>query len=353
MVAAAQTAGASANPQIYGAPFPAEYLGKDEQLVLSLRPKLISYISLTALIATILSLVFYATAVLIVTGLFNSAVSGTATLSSVSGALGYLFLFWFIAWVAAIVGAAAWGNILPGGIRALMAVAAALLVPYIFFDVFFSSLPSVYTVSQLSSAFWLSYAVTALVVVAFALLLPILFAYLTWRHTFYGMTNRRAIKVSGIIGRFARDATYEKIQGVTLAQGVWGRMMGFGSVVFATASTSGGSFGLKAERQGLGILWWGVPNPVDVRARANEVSEEAQKRLKVAEFQQMASVFRAQGVAPPTGPMAPPGPGPSAPAMGMGGAASASTSGQRFCTQCGTPNPPLANFCSGCARPLG
>ena len=352
MVAAAQTAGASANPQIYGAPFPAEYLGKEEQLVLSLKPKLIAYVSLTAVIATALSLIFYASAILIVSGLVNSAVSGTATLSSVANAVDILLLFWFIAWVAAIVGAAAWGNILPGGIRALMAVAAALLVPYLFFYTL-ANQSTAYTASQLIGNLWISYAVTALVVVVFALLIPLLVAYLTWRHTFYGMTNRRAIKVSGIIGRFARDATYDKIQGVTLAQGVWGRMTGFGSVVFATASTAGGSFGLKAERQGLGILWWGAPNPVDVRARANEVSEEAQKRLKMAEFQQMASVFRAQGVAPATGPMAPTGPGPASPQMGMGSAASASTPGQRFCTQCGTPNPPLAKFCSGCASPLG
>ncbi len=53
------------------------------------------------------------------------------------------------------------------------------------------------------------------------------------------VTNRRVIRKTGLVAREAEHAPIEKIQDVTVDQGVVARLLGYGTVVLETASESG------------------------------------------------------------------------------------------------------------------
>jgi membrane protein YdbS with pleckstrin-like domain len=55
----------------------------------------------------------------------------------------------------------------------------------------------------------------------------------------YVVTNRRVIRKVGLIAREVEQAPVEKIQDVTVRQGVLARLLGYGDIVLETASESG------------------------------------------------------------------------------------------------------------------
>ena len=53
------------------------------------------------------------------------------------------------------------------------------------------------------------------------------------------VTNRRVIRKVGLVAREIQQAPLEKIQDITIEQGVLGRMLGYGTVIVETASEKG------------------------------------------------------------------------------------------------------------------
>jgi membrane protein YdbS with pleckstrin-like domain len=53
------------------------------------------------------------------------------------------------------------------------------------------------------------------------------------------VTNRRVIRKVGLVAREIQHAPLEKIQDVTIEQGILGRMLGYGTVIVETASEKG------------------------------------------------------------------------------------------------------------------
>jgi uncharacterized membrane protein YdbT with pleckstrin-like domain len=59
---------------------------------------------------------------------------------------------------------------------------------------------------------------------------------LTWRSQEYLITNRRAIKVDGLLDKKAADSSLEKINDAVLSQGLLARMLRYGDLEILTAS---------------------------------------------------------------------------------------------------------------------
>jgi uncharacterized membrane protein YdbT with pleckstrin-like domain len=75
-----------------------------------------------------------------------------------------------------------------------------------------------------------------LVAVALLVAVP---AYLRWATEVYLVTDRRVIKVEGVLRKQALDSGLSKINDVRLTQTLVGRMLGYGTLEIITASESG------------------------------------------------------------------------------------------------------------------
>ena len=73
----------------------------------------------------------------------------------------------------------------------------------------------------------------ALLVIA---LLWLGYIYLAWYQQDYLVTNRRVIKVEGILNKRSADSSLEKINDAVLEQSLLGRMLGFGDLDILTAA---------------------------------------------------------------------------------------------------------------------
>ena len=62
------------------------------------------------------------------------------------------------------------------------------------------------------------------------------FIYLSWLNQDYLVTNRRVIKVEGILGKRSADSSLEKINDAVLQQSLFGRMLGYGDLDIMTAA---------------------------------------------------------------------------------------------------------------------
>ena len=185
-----------------------------------------------------------------------------------------------------------------------------------------------------------TYSCIAILIVFLVIsLLSIVISYLRWQHTHYALTDRRAITTAGILGKAIVDCPYDKIQNVTMVQGFLERLLGYGTIVFATAGVGGGGMAGTAWRGGYGwgqagmalgmgnVMFVSVNEPIALRKFIEETMEQVQKTKKQQEFREMAAAFGAAQAAP-LGPQA----------------------GGKFCTKCGAPNPPSAAFCASCGN---
>ena len=78
-----------------------------------------------------------------------------------------------------------------------------------------------------------------------ALLLGVLILnlyYWRWRAHEYVLTDQRVILNEGILSRFSRSIAVDRIQDLTVYQGLWGRTWGFGDVELESAGREGGEW---------------------------------------------------------------------------------------------------------------
>src|SRR5688500_9792405 len=78
-------------------------------------------------------------------------------------------------------------------------------------------------------------SVLALVVFVLGLLI-FLYRLWAWWAQDYVITNRRLLKVTGILNKRSGDSSLEKINDAILSQSVWGRMLNFGNLEILTAA---------------------------------------------------------------------------------------------------------------------
>ena len=64
--------------------------------------------------------------------------------------------------------------------------------------------------------------------------------YWGWRAHEYVLTDQRVILNEGIISKFSRSITIDRIQDLTTFQGLWGRTWGFGDIELESAGREGG-----------------------------------------------------------------------------------------------------------------
>jgi len=79
----------------------------------------------------------------------------------------------------------------------------------------------------------LGYAILAALVIALVMLGKV---YVGWLSQDYMITNRRVLKVEGIINKRSADSSLEKINDAVLEQNLWGRMFNFGDLDILTAA---------------------------------------------------------------------------------------------------------------------
>jgi membrane protein YdbS with pleckstrin-like domain len=75
----------------------------------------------------------------------------------------------------------------------------------------------------------------ALVVLVLAVIL-IVYRFIQWRSQEYLVTNRRLLKVGGVLNKHSGDSSLEKINDAILRQSVLGRMLKFGDLEILTAA---------------------------------------------------------------------------------------------------------------------
>jgi len=76
--------------------------------------------------------------------------------------------------------------------------------------------------------------------VTLAGILTINLYYWGWRAHEYVLTDQRVILNEGIISKFSRSITIDRIQDLTTFQGLWGRTWGFGDIELESAGREGG-----------------------------------------------------------------------------------------------------------------
>ena len=66
--------------------------------------------------------------------------------------------------------------------------------------------------------------------------------YWRWRAHEYVVTDQRVILNEGVLARFSRSIAIDRIQDLTVYQGLWGRTWGFGDVELESAGREGGEW---------------------------------------------------------------------------------------------------------------
>ncbi len=176
---------------------------------------------------------------------------------------------------------------------------ATLIEGRVAWAIFIASLVLTLLVTQLSAgtpdivrqAFsWLG---LALLVIGLAWLAQI---YLNWYMQDYLVTNRRVLKVEGVLKKRSADSSLEKINDAVLEQSVFGRMFGYGDLDILTANEqSVDRYRMLAEAQTF-----------------KRTMLDEKHRLEQDVFQIPAPPLRA---APPAAPEPAPAPAPAARAM--------------------------------------
>lgn len=63
-------------------------------------------------------------------------------------------------------------------------------------------------------------------------------AFLTWHFSEFGVTDKRVLIKTGIVGRHTLETLLTKVENIGVEQSVWGRLFGFGTIyVTGTGST--------------------------------------------------------------------------------------------------------------------
>lgn len=178
-----------------------------------------------------------------------------------------------------------------------------------------------------------------------AILVPV--NYFRWKATFYAVTDRRIMSVTGLIGRSFVDMPHDKVQNVTLSQNAFQKWVGYASLIFASAGTGAGSATPRPSAAriysgtlvGMGnVVFLGVPRPVAVRKRAQDIIQQSQDQVKAKDYRKMAETFKEVGESP----------------LQTVAAKPVVTVTERnvakFCEYCGAPVEGVPRFCEGCGN---
>jgi uncharacterized membrane protein YdbT with pleckstrin-like domain len=135
----------------------------------------------------------------------------------------------------------------------------------------------------------------ALLVIGLAWLV---YVYVEWYSQDYLVTNRRVIKVEGILSKRSADSSLEKINDAVLRQSLLGRMLGYGDLdIMTAAEESVDRYRMLSQAQTF-----------------KRTMLDEKHRLEQEAFQIPAPPLRATApVAEPVAPVAPPAPAPSGP----------------------------------------
>ena len=69
-------------------------------------------------------------------------------------------------------------------------------------------------------------------------LIAFLSAFLTWHFSEFGVTDKRVLIKTGIVGRHTLETLLTKVENIGVEQSLWGRLFGFGTIyVTGTGST--------------------------------------------------------------------------------------------------------------------
>ena len=192
-----------------------------------------------------------------------------------------------------------------------------------------------------------------LVVFAMILVLTSFLGYLTWRNTYFAVTDKRVLQKSGLVGMNAFDAPLTSIQNVTLMQPFFFKLFGIGTIVFATSGTGGGAAVQRAQiARGMANAMWlagnivfaGVKDPVAMRKRVQELVEQAVARQKERDYRKMAETFRDVGTSPMATVSIPQGAVPAPPMATVAPPRKAA----KFCEFCGARIDGAPTFCAKC-----
>lgn len=174
-------------------------------------------------------------------------------------------------------------------------------------------------------------------------IIAILLGYLRWTRSAYAITDKRAMVSSGIFSRSLTDCAHSKVQNVSLHQGVFERLFGYGHLIFATAGINS-TRAADVVKAG-GVYWLGCKDPVTTRRFVHEVTEYLARQQKISEFHDMARVLQATGAS-----VTPSGGTLTSPSSPLG---AQRTSSGGFCSKCGGALPAGAQFCRNCGSPVG
>ena len=61
-------------------------------------------------------------------------------------------------------------------------------------------------------------------------LVAVLSAYLTWLFSEFGVTDKRVLIKTGIVGRHTLETLLTKVENIGVEQSLWGRLFGYGTI---------------------------------------------------------------------------------------------------------------------------
>ena len=196
-----------------------------------------------------------------------------------------------------------------------------------------------------------------LVVFAIVLVLSGFLGYLTWRNTYFAVTDKRVLQKSGLIGMNVFDAPLAAVQNVSMLQPFFFKLFGIGTILFATSGMGGGAAMQRAQagRYFSNAMWLagnivfsGVRDPVAARRRIQELVDLAIARQKEREYRKMAETFKEVGSTPMAGVMVAPA-GSSAPPVAT---IAPPRKAAKFCEFCGARIEGTPTFCTKCGGRL-
>ena len=90
-------------------------------------------------------------------------------------------------------------------------------------------------------SWWSQFGLLLLGVVTLLLVVGVVFLAMAWirvRSTELAITNRRVIAKTGFVKRHTVEINLDKVEALKVEQGVWGRLLNFGTIFISGAGTS-------------------------------------------------------------------------------------------------------------------
>ncbi len=90
-------------------------------------------------------------------------------------------------------------------------------------------------------SWWSQFPLIVLGLVTLVIVVGLVFLVMAWirvRSTELAITNRRVIAKSGFVKRHTVEINLDKVEALKVEQGVWGRMLNFGTIFISGAGTS-------------------------------------------------------------------------------------------------------------------